>query len=111
MARSPSMSVLRTRVSSLSIVVCGHHSAGFGPLLGSPQMIDHGGNGMLRAVVAFTCASLLLSTAASAQDAEPFRGKSVTLYIGTGAGGGYDTYGRLVARHLGRMLPGNPNIV
>jgi tripartite-type tricarboxylate transporter receptor subunit TctC len=35
----------------------------------------------------------------------------VTLYIPSGVGGGYDTYGRLTSRHLGRFLPGNPTIV
>ena len=35
----------------------------------------------------------------------------MTLYIPSGIGGGYDTYGRLASRHLGRFLPGNPTIV
>ena len=33
------------------------------------------------------------------------------MVIGSGAGGGYDAYGRLLARHFGRFLPGNPKIV
>src|SRR5450631_2344243 len=40
-----------------------------------------------------------------------FSGKTIRLYIGTGPGGGYDTYGRWVARHIGRHLPGNPVLV
>jgi tripartite-type tricarboxylate transporter receptor subunit TctC len=40
-----------------------------------------------------------------------FGGKTIRLYIGTGPGGGYDTYGRLVARHIGRQLPGNPTVL
>ena len=40
-----------------------------------------------------------------------FAGKTVRLYIGTSPGGGYDQYGRLVARHIGRQLPGNPAVV
>jgi hypothetical protein len=53
-----------------------------------------------------------LATATRAQTpAEFFKGKTIDLYIGTSAGGGYDAYGRLVARHLGRFLPGNPAIV
>jgi hypothetical protein len=40
-----------------------------------------------------------------------FSGKTIRLYIGTGPGGGYDTYGRLVARHIGRQLPGNPAVL
>ena len=31
--------------------------------------------------------------------------------IGTTAGGGYDAYGRLLVRHLGRQLPGHPTII
>src|SRR5262245_17324876 len=46
-----------------------------------------------------------------AQQPETFAGKSVRLYIGTSPGGGYDTYGRLVARHIGKHLPGNPTVV
>jgi tripartite-type tricarboxylate transporter receptor subunit TctC len=37
--------------------------------------------------------------------------KTVTLAIATPSGGGYDLYGRMVARHIGRYLPGNPTIV
>ena len=36
---------------------------------------------------------------------------SVSVYIPSGIGGGYDAYGRLAARHLGRFLPGNPAVV
>lgn len=54
----------------------------------------------------------LFSIAATAAEATGFyKGKKVTLYIGFGAGGGYDTYARLAARHLGNHLPGQPNIV
>src|SRR6185437_4381842 len=58
------------------------------------------------------CLGLLpMSHPASAQPVEPFAGKTVTLIIGFGAGGGYDLWGRLVARHIGRHLPGNPTVV
>jgi tripartite-type tricarboxylate transporter receptor subunit TctC len=40
-----------------------------------------------------------------------FRGKTINIYVGSSAGGGYDTYGRLVARHLGKHVPGQPTIV
>jgi hypothetical protein len=40
-----------------------------------------------------------------------FRGKSINLYIGSSAGGGYDTYARVLARHFGKYIPGNPTIV
>ena len=43
--------------------------------------------------------------------ADFYKGKSVDLYIGYSAGGGYDVYARLVARHLGKHIPGNPTVV
>lgn len=38
-------------------------------------------------------------------------GKSVHMIIGFGPGGGYDLWGRVVARHIGKHLPGNPSVV
>jgi tripartite-type tricarboxylate transporter receptor subunit TctC len=40
-----------------------------------------------------------------------YAGKSIQLLIGFSAGGGYDAYGRTLARHMGRHLPGNPRLV
>ncbi len=40
-----------------------------------------------------------------------FKGKTVTFQVGYGAGGGYDTTTRLVARHFGRFVPGDPTVV
>jgi tripartite-type tricarboxylate transporter receptor subunit TctC len=48
-------------------------------------------------------------SAASAQDI--FKGKEINIYVGSGAGGPYDAYARLVGRHLGKHLPGNPAVV
>jgi tripartite-type tricarboxylate transporter receptor subunit TctC len=65
-------------------------------------------------LVATTLALVAILSATSHADAQPadsFAGKTVRLYIGTSPGGGYDTYGRLVARHIGRQLPGNPSVV
>jgi tripartite-type tricarboxylate transporter receptor subunit TctC len=57
-------------------------------------------------------AAWLAAPSAHAQSVEEFyAGKVVTLYIGFSPGGGYDTYGRLVARHIGQYIPGNPTIV
>ncbi len=51
-------------------------------------------------------------TPAAAQPATgPFAGKSVQMIIGFGPGGGYDQWGRVVGRHIGKHLPGNPNVV
>jgi tripartite-type tricarboxylate transporter receptor subunit TctC len=56
--------------------------------------------------------ALLGAPLASAQDAAPsLAGKIVTIYVGFGPGGGYDLYGRVLARHLGKHLPGHPTIV
>jgi tripartite-type tricarboxylate transporter receptor subunit TctC len=51
-------------------------------------------------------------TPATAQDAAGiFRDKPIRLYVGSAPGGGYDAYGRLLAAHMRRHIPGNPNIV
>ena len=51
-------------------------------------------------------------TSAQAQPAADFyKGKQIDLYIGYSTGGGYDVYARLLARHMGRHIPGNPTIV
>jgi tripartite-type tricarboxylate transporter receptor subunit TctC len=47
----------------------------------------------------------------AAAQADFYKGKTVELIISTGAGGGLDTNGRIVARHLGNHIPGNPTIV
>jgi tripartite-type tricarboxylate transporter receptor subunit TctC len=52
----------------------------------------------------------LAVTPALAQ-APSLAGKNVTMVIGFGPGGGYDLWGRVVARHIGKHLPGNPSVV
>jgi tripartite-type tricarboxylate transporter receptor subunit TctC len=42
--------------------------------------------------------------------ADFYRGKTVVIVIGSTPGGGYDTYARLVARHLGKFIPGHPTV-
>ncbi len=56
------------------------------------------------AIALFGCVSH-----AAAQDF--YAGKTINLYIGQDPGGGYDTYGRLVGRHMGKYIPGKPAIV
>jgi tripartite-type tricarboxylate transporter receptor subunit TctC len=62
--------------------------------------------------------SLLVAALAAACAAAPVRaqpvdltGKTVTLIIGFGTGGGYDLWGRTVARHIAKHLPGKPTVV
>src|SRR5262245_45294532 len=52
------------------------------------------------------------ASAALAQSTGNFyAGKQITLLCGAAVGGGYDAHARLLARHLGRLIPGNPTIV
>jgi len=54
----------------------------------------------------------LAGTPARAQTiADFYRGKTVNVLIGVGVGGEYDLQARLVARHIGKHIPGNPNVV
>ena len=68
---------------------------------------------MLRIKMAVVAALVAASAGSlSAQPVEPgFAGKTITIYVGYTAGGSYDLYGRLIARHLGQHLAGRPTVV
>ncbi|HLH88633.1 MAG TPA: tripartite tricarboxylate transporter substrate-binding protein [Xanthobacteraceae bacterium] len=69
---------------------------------------------MRRAAVAIgaTFAWALLATSACADPvADFYRGRNVAMVVGYSAAGGYDTYARVVARHLGDHIPGHPTIL
>ena len=55
----------------------------------------------------------LAAPRAFAQDAVAafYRGKTVTIVVASSPGGGYDLYGRLIARFMGRHIPGNPQML
>ncbi len=55
--------------------------------------------------------AMIPSSPASAQSAPSLAGRTVQVIVGFGAGGGFDLWGRLVARHLGRHLPGHPTVL
>jgi tripartite-type tricarboxylate transporter receptor subunit TctC len=58
------------------------------------------------------CIALLTAPCATAQSVEQFyKGRSVTMLVGTSPGGINDISARLVARHLSRFIPGNPTII
>jgi tripartite-type tricarboxylate transporter receptor subunit TctC len=62
--------------------------------------------------VAVALVAILATQAARSGGVEEFyKGKTVSLLIGYSVGGGYDAYARLLARHFGKHLPGNPNVV
>jgi tripartite-type tricarboxylate transporter receptor subunit TctC len=54
---------------------------------------------------------LPLAPAAADSVADFYKGKNVDLYIGYSVGGGYDTYARLLANHIGKHIPGNPTVI
>src|SRR5205814_7054954 len=66
-----------------------------------------------RAVPTAGCALLLAASSTLGQESveQFFRGKTINIYIGSAVGGGYDGYARLLARHFGRYIPGNPIVV
>lgn len=64
------------------------------------------------ALLLFPVMALIAVGTASAQSGNvSFAGKVVTVAIGSGTGGSHDQFGRLVARHIGRYLPGQPNVI
>lgn len=73
---------------------------------------------MLHTRRSLACAAALATTAlmaqfpARAQDgADFYKGKTITIVVGIEQGTGFDLYGRALARHMGRHLPGAPNII
>ena len=77
---------------------------------------EHSGCARSRAGHSLRSAFLALSglapsTAAADPVADFYRGKSISMIIATAPGGDYDLRARLVARHIGRHIPGNPAIV
>jgi tripartite-type tricarboxylate transporter receptor subunit TctC len=69
----------------------------------------------MKSAIALTlCGILFAASAASAQNpVADFYKKhdTIRLIVGSEPGGGYDGYARLLARHLGKYIPGNPTIV
>jgi tripartite-type tricarboxylate transporter receptor subunit TctC len=68
---------------------------------------------MMRRITGTLLTAIAMGTVAvpNAMSAELFEGKTVRVLIGYGAGGGYDRYARQLARHIGKHLPGTPNVV
>ena len=64
--------------------------------------------GMSAALACFQASSAMAAPA----DVEAFyKGKTIEIYAGSEPGSGYDGYARLLSRHIGRLLPGHPNVV
>jgi tripartite-type tricarboxylate transporter receptor subunit TctC len=56
-------------------------------------------------------AAMSVGTAAAATGADFFKGKTLTWIVATGPGGGHDFYGRLLARHIKKSIPGLKTVV
>ena len=67
---------------------------------------------MKHSILAVTAAVVAIAGyAASATANDFYKGKTIRVAVGFSAGGGYDTYARAVARHMGKHIPGNPEFV
>jgi tripartite-type tricarboxylate transporter receptor subunit TctC len=66
---------------------------------------------MTRTAVAVALALGLCAAVPGADAQEFYRGKTLTIVVGFTPGGGYDVNARVLARHIGRHIPGNPTIV
>jgi tripartite-type tricarboxylate transporter receptor subunit TctC len=71
------------------------------------------GRRLLHATIVAGLLSAGLASASLAQESveQFYSGKTINIYIGSAVGGGFDGYARLVARHLGKYIPGNPAVV
>ena len=74
--------------------------------------VSRGGGSKSGAAACLACIVALMTTSADAQTpADFYRAKQIKFMVGSTPGGGYDAIARLVARHLGKFIPGNPAIV
>src|SRR5215472_11668880 len=82
----------------------------------TPKVTEPGGGSrridMLKRLLASALgAALLMSASAQAADMNQFRGKTITYIVATSPGGGYDTYGRMIALYMQKYLPGSRIVV
>ena len=69
-------------------------------------------NSMWQLCCLFTAAVVGLFSVQPAAAAEDFyKGKTIRIVVGFSAGGGFDTYARAIARHMGKHIPGQPAII
>jgi len=56
-------------------------------------------------------AGLAAGSGAAQAQADFYKDKTINIYVGYSTGGGYDVYARIVARYIGKYIPGNPTLV
>jgi len=66
---------------------------------------------LLTSAAALLALSLVAAPAVAQDTAAFYKGKTVRIVVGFSAGGGYDHYARVLTRHIGRHIPGNPNVI
>jgi hypothetical protein len=69
------------------------------------------GRGTATAVLALALIGVGSMAGHAQSPAEFYKSRNVELYIGYSVGGAYDLYARVLARHIGRHIPGNPTII
>ena len=87
---------------------------GLAKILGYSHMdqLCHRAFGLRRCAILAAALLVALTHAAAADDVENFyRGRTLTVVISFSVGGGYDLYARVLARYLGKYIPGHPTIV
>ena len=65
----------------------------------------------IRYLAGATVALFLIANASSAAADDFYKDKTIRVTVGLAPGGGYDTYARAIARHIGKHIPGNPSLV
>jgi tripartite-type tricarboxylate transporter receptor subunit TctC len=67
---------------------------------------------MVKRIAALLAAVAAVAGLGGTAQAQPFyEGKTLRIVVGLGAGGGFDTYARVIGRHLGKHIPGNPTVI
>ena len=74
--------------------------------------ISHGPRALVGAILSLIAETTLAIPSARSESVEEFyRGKTLQINVGFGAGGSYDTYARVLSEHIGRQIPGNPRTI
>jgi len=63
------------------------------------------------AAIGALCAAFAASPASAQSVADFYKGKNVSIIVGSSPGGGFDLYARLIGRHMSTYMPGNPSMV
>ena len=66
---------------------------------------------VLTLLVAALFALTSLKSPANAENHDFYKGKTIRFIVGLAPGGGFDLYTRLIARHFGKHVPGNPSVI